>query len=182
VANLLDSGPGSLRQTILDTPAGGAVDFQPGLTGTIILTTGELELHNSITIQGPGADGLAVSGNDASRVFEVFGGATVTLADLTITHGQISVSGTGNVTALGGGVYVNANAALTVHGAILSSNSVQASAAGSGVNSATAEGGAIFSIVHRTPYCWLSPEAVIAFVLPRICGEVPVHGPTVTKA
>jgi hypothetical protein len=31
---------GSLRQAILDTPAGGTVDFQPGLAGTITLATG----------------------------------------------------------------------------------------------------------------------------------------------
>src|SRR6516225_4654550 len=72
VTNLLDSGPGSLRQAIIDTPASGTVDFQPGLTGTITLTSGELDLHQSITIQGHGAAALAVSGNNASRVFEVF--------------------------------------------------------------------------------------------------------------
>src|SRR6516225_7568515 len=35
VVNLADDGPGSLRQATLDTPAGGTVDFQEGLTGTI---------------------------------------------------------------------------------------------------------------------------------------------------
>src|SRR5262249_15453 len=40
VTNLNDAGAGSLRQAILDTPAGGTVDFQPGLAGTITLTSG----------------------------------------------------------------------------------------------------------------------------------------------
>jgi hypothetical protein len=144
VMNLNDAGPGSLRQAILDTAAGGTVDFQPGLTGTITLSSGELELHQSVTIQGPGAATLAVSGNDASRVFEIFGGAIVTVADLTITHGQVFDTGTGTLSALGGGIYVNSGATLTVRGAILSNNMARAITSGGVVGSATAEGGAIF--------------------------------------
>ena len=71
VMNLLDSGSGSLRQAILDTPAGGTVDFQPGLSGTITLTSGELAIGNDLTIAGPGADIITVSGNHASRVFDI---------------------------------------------------------------------------------------------------------------
>ena len=67
VTNLLDSGPGSLRDAIASTPAGGVVDFQPGLTGTITLTTGELTIGNDLTVNGPGAGVLTVSGNQASR-------------------------------------------------------------------------------------------------------------------
>jgi hypothetical protein len=144
VANLLDSGPGSLRQAILDTPAGGTVGFQPGLTGTIALTSGELELHSSVTIQGPGAATLAVSGGGLSRVFEVFGGATVVLADLTITHGQVSATGTGIVSALGGAISVDTGATLTARGDVLSNNLAQAIAMGGTFPTATAEGGAIY--------------------------------------
>jgi hypothetical protein len=57
VVNLADDGPGSLRQATLDTPAGGTVDFQEGLTGTITLDTGELALTKDLTIAGPGATG-----------------------------------------------------------------------------------------------------------------------------
>jgi hypothetical protein len=151
VTNLLDSGPGSLRQAIIDTPASGTVDFQPGLTGTITLTSGELDLHQSITIQGHGAAALAVSGNNASRVFEVFGGATVTLADLSITHGQVSATGPATVSALGGGVYVNSDATLTAEGVVLSNNLVQATAAEGMSGMATSEGGAIFCAGALTP-------------------------------
>src|SRR6516225_8501060 len=69
VTNLLDAGPGSLRDAIATTPAGGTVDFQPGLTGTITLTSGELAINEDLTITGPGADVITVSGNNASRVF-----------------------------------------------------------------------------------------------------------------
>ena len=47
VTNLLDSGSGSLRDAIANTPVGGVVDFQPGLAGTITLTTGELTISKT---------------------------------------------------------------------------------------------------------------------------------------
>jgi hypothetical protein len=101
VTNLVDSGPGSLRQAILDTPAGGTVDFQPGLTGTITLTSGELGIGNDLTIQGPGADILTVSGNHVSRVFDVAAGPTALVSGLTIADG----TATGSSLAYGGGVF-----------------------------------------------------------------------------
>jgi hypothetical protein len=88
VTNLDDAGDGSLRQAILDTPTGGVVDFQPGLTGTITLATSELVIDKDLTIAGPGADVLTVSGNATARVFEVTGSFTVAIAGLTIDRGQ----------------------------------------------------------------------------------------------
>jgi hypothetical protein len=120
VTNLLDAGPGSLRQAILDTPAGGTVDFQPGLTGTIVLTTGELAINRDLTIAGPGATVITVSGNHASRVFDI-AASTVALSGLTVADG--SAIGT-----LGGGI-LNAGT-LTVTNSILSGNSA---AAGGGI-------------------------------------------------
>jgi hypothetical protein len=65
VINLNNAGAGSLRQAILDTAAGGTVDFQNGLTGTIPLTTGQLLINKNLTIAGPGANIITVSGNRA---------------------------------------------------------------------------------------------------------------------
>ncbi len=114
VTNLDDAGAGSLRQAILDTPAGGTVDFQPGLSGTITLTTGELAIAKNLTVAGPGAGVIAVSGNNASRVFSIAATFTVTLSGLTITGGR--------VTELGGGGIYNGGA-LTVTGSTISGNS-----------------------------------------------------------
>src|SRR5947209_12190527 len=73
VTNLSDHDPGSLRAAILSTAAGGTVDFQAGLTGTITLTTGELAIAKNLTIAGPGAAKITVSGNHVLRVFDITG-------------------------------------------------------------------------------------------------------------
>ncbi len=102
VTNLNDAGPGSLRQAILDTPAGGTVDFRPGLTGTITLTTGELALNKELAIAGPGANVITVSGNHASRVFSI--SATVAISGLTVTDGTADFGG--GIRNLGGALTV----------------------------------------------------------------------------
>src|SRR5262245_35735363 len=53
VLNLADSGTGSLRQAILDAnanPGTDAIDF--ATTGTIALTSGQLDISDSLTING----------------------------------------------------------------------------------------------------------------------------------
>jgi hypothetical protein len=94
VLNNLDSGAGSLRDTIAAAKSGDTIIFATSLGGqTITLTSDELAINKSLDIEGPGADQLAVSGNDSWRVFDVSQGLTVTIAGLTITHGV----GTGNL-------------------------------------------------------------------------------------
>src|SRR5262245_42380613 len=89
VLNNLDKGAGSLRDAIAHVHDGDTVKFDPSLVGqTITLTSGALVIKNSVKIIGPGAEFLAVSGNDMSRVFDISAGLKVKIADLTITHGR----------------------------------------------------------------------------------------------
>src|SRR5215217_6137645 len=77
VTTLADGVAGSLRAAITQANAHAGpdiIDFQPGLTGTIALTGGELDIIDDVNINGPGADRLTVSGNHASRVFKVEAG------------------------------------------------------------------------------------------------------------
>ena len=53
VSNLNDAGAGSLRDAVAGTPAGGTVDFAPALTGSIVLTSGEIGIAKNLTIAGP---------------------------------------------------------------------------------------------------------------------------------
>jgi hypothetical protein len=94
VTNLDDNGPGSLRDALTYTPAGGTVDFQAGLAGTITLTSGSLSIDHDLTVNGPGADKITVSGDHLFRVLNVFTGSYVAISDLTIANGQAN-SGSG---------------------------------------------------------------------------------------
>jgi hypothetical protein len=81
VDNFADSGLGSLRQAVLDANANPGADlirFAPSARdGTVVLTSGELNITDDLHIDGPGAARLAVSGNDASRVFQISSGVVV---------------------------------------------------------------------------------------------------------
>src|SRR5262249_58470227 len=92
VLNFLDSGPGSLRQAILDAnaqPGADLIRFAPAARdGTIALASSGLSITDDLTIDGPGANRLTVSGNDASRVFRIGSGVSVDIHDLTIAHGR----------------------------------------------------------------------------------------------
>jgi hypothetical protein len=118
VGNLSDSGAGSLRQAILDAngnPGADLIRFAPAARdGTIALAGGQLSITDDLTIDGPGAGRLAVSGNDASRVFQISSGVAVSIDGLTVTHGM--------AVGRGGGI-LNAGT-LTLSHAVLSDNLV----------------------------------------------------------
>jgi hypothetical protein len=131
VLNNLDSGAGSLRDTIKAANSGDTVVFASGLNGQrITLTSDELAIKKSLDIEGPGASLLAVSGNDTFRVFDIVNqGLTVTIAGLTITHGRGGGGGSGG--GGGGGAILNASSTLNVVNDVLSNN--QADTRGGGI-------------------------------------------------
>jgi hypothetical protein len=144
VLNGNDSGPGSLRDRIAAAASGDTIVFDPSLNGqTITLTSGELPITKRLDVEGPGANLLTVSGNHASRVFDVANGVTGTLAGLTIASGQSDFGGgvfnagvltlsnctfAGNSTnsnsqSGGGGVFNAAQALMTLTNCTLAGNS-----------------------------------------------------------
>ena len=121
VTNNLDSGPGSLRAEIAAAKNKDTIVFDPSLDGrTIMLTSGQLEIGKSLTIQGLGAGLVTVSGDLRSRVFQVDQKVTVTLSGMTISNGHAGFVGT--VYNNDGGGILNLGT-LTVSGCILSGNS-----------------------------------------------------------
>ena len=117
-----DSGPGSLRQALLDAQEGDTIDFDAALAGqTITLTSGELAITKGVDIEGPGASQLTISGNHHGRVFDISqGGLTVTIAGLTITNGLLM-----GPAVQGGGIFV-AGGTVTLADCTLSNNEANA--------------------------------------------------------
>src|SRR5262249_39705076 len=78
IANLIATpGPDgiSLREAVTaanNTAGSDAITFQAGLSGTITLINGELPtIISTVTITGPGAGVLTISGNNVSRIFHL---------------------------------------------------------------------------------------------------------------
>jgi hypothetical protein len=110
VTNLYDSGPGSLRNEVLYANAyGGTVNFAPSLAGsTLVLTGGEINIFNSVTIDGDingdGTPDITISGNNASRIFEVTANnKSVTLSGLVLTNGYVGTDNGGALAVTGTG-------------------------------------------------------------------------------
>ncbi|MFA7672623.1 MAG: InlB B-repeat-containing protein [Clostridia bacterium] len=93
VVNLNDVGVGSLRNTIINTASGDTIVFQSGLTGTIVLSS-QLTIDKSLSIIGPGAASLTISGNNQCRVFKITSG-DVSLSGFTVANG-ITIGADGN--------------------------------------------------------------------------------------
>jgi hypothetical protein len=113
VTNTNDSGSGSLRNALSIANDGDTIDAT-GVSGTILLTSGELQINHNVTINGPGAGNLAVNGNAASRVFENFA-SNVTISGLTITNGHPADNN-------GGGGILNHGGLTLISTSILSNN------------------------------------------------------------
>ena len=131
VSNLNDAGAGSLRDAVVGTPAGGTVDFAPGLTGTITLTGGQITIDKALTITGPGASSLSVV-DAGGRVFEInAAGAAVGISGLRLT-------GSGLPVRANGGAILNTSGLLTLDAVRISGSSVQGDWMGGGIGGAIA--------------------------------------------
>jgi predicted outer membrane repeat protein len=155
VANTLDSGPGSLRQALLDTNASpGADAIHISAHGTVLLASALPVITDAVSLLGPGMAQFAVDGQDLFRVLDI-GSVNVTVSDLTIQRGYVagpSANGAGirstgrlwlsNVAVLsstaeshGGGLH--ATAAITVSGSTFRGNQ-STGGIGGGLRSASA--------------------------------------------
>jgi CSLREA domain-containing protein len=102
---------------------------------TITLTLGELPITDGLTITGPAAD-LTISGNNASRIFNIDNGNSATaihvqLAGLTLTGGRVIL------VSQSGGAIANAEN-LTMTGCTLTENQAFGDNGGGLFNSGTA--------------------------------------------
>jgi hypothetical protein len=105
-----------------------------------------LQVCPGVTVRGPGAGRLVISGDHASRVLEVLPGDGVTLSGLTITGGLANAPGSGSPTGRGGGVYVDAGASLTMIDSVVAGNTANANpVAAPGSSTVSGMGGGIYN-------------------------------------
>ena len=127
VTNTNDSGSGSLRDALASANDGDTIDAT-GVSDTILLTSGELQINHNVTINGPGAGNLAINGNATYRVFENFA-SNVTISGFAITNGHpADNNGGGGILTHGG---------LTLTGTSIVSNSAAISGGGISADSGT---------------------------------------------
>lgn len=121
VTNTNPTGTGSLAQAINDVDAGGTINFD--LTGCpcTITPVSALAINKNLTINGPGASLLTVSGGNTHTVIYV------NPESVTATISGISVKYGGGVTN-GGGI-IN-DGTLTLSQAVIANNSASVSGAG----------------------------------------------------
>ena len=108
------------------TSGNDTINFSSTVTGTITLTGVQLTIDSepdSLTINGPGARALTVSGNNASRVFFIADDASAAINNLRISNGQTGFDG--------GGIGADGNL-LALTNVTVSGN--DASGAGGGIN------------------------------------------------
>ena len=150
VTTLNDSGLGSLRQTIADAAPGDMIEFS--VTSTITLNSGELAIDKDLTISGPGAADLAISGNNASRVFNITAG-NVAVYGVTVRNGSAAEDGGGirnqgaltlgnvtvssNTASRDGGGISNRGGSVTITGSTICQNT--ATDAGGGISNRAGE-------------------------------------------
>lgn len=99
VTNGNDTGSGSLRSAISSAAAGDTIIFSSGVT-TVALTSGELLIDKSLTIDG-GTAGVTITRSSGTfRIFNISSG-TVALNKLTISGNTASSNGGGFYMAAG---------------------------------------------------------------------------------
>jgi hypothetical protein len=93
VTNTNDSGPGSLRQAIMDTLPHSVIDAT-GVSGTIDLQSELPALPDDVELRGPGADQLTVrrAGGGQYRIFTTIGGG---ISGLTVANGSVTAGNSG---------------------------------------------------------------------------------------
>jgi len=131
--------PGSLRQAIYDANnTVGADDIDlTGVSGTLLITSGEFTITEDLTVTGPGATHLAISAQQLSRIFNITAATgDYSIVGFTMTGGLTIGNDEG-----GGAIRSNTAGTLTIERSNVTSNQT---------NGNLSRGGGIYSTGHVT--------------------------------
>ena len=149
--NITSDGKVTLREAVTaantdtsvdgSSPGNGAdiIRFAPGLTGTISMSLGQIEISSSLTINGHGAASTIIDARQLSRIFDItFFDGDVTLSKMTLKNGRVSGDADEflNNDFSGGAIRALSNGKLTISESLIT---------GSSANGRLGRGGAIFS-------------------------------------
>lgn len=125
VTNTADSGAGSLRQAVTDanaTAGDDVIEFSSffNTPRLIALTSGEIVVaaNGSLTINGPGADKLTISGSNQSRILSSGANVVVNINSLRFADGN----GVGAVNTGRGGAIYNVGGTMVISNSIITGN------------------------------------------------------------
>ncbi len=107
-------GDCSLRDAIKAALPGDTIDF--AVTGIIVLSS-QLLINKDLTVSGPGPGSLTISGNHATRVFNIDSYKVVSISGLAVANGQVTDMD-------GAGILVRSNANLTLDNMAIKDNAI----------------------------------------------------------
>jgi len=133
---------GTLRYAIRNSSAGDVITFSPSLSGKAIVLdasspNNHLLIAHDLTLQGPGASSLTISGGNGTRIFLITGG-NVVISDLTLSNGHAKggdsgsgLGGGGGSAGMGGGIFINTGN-VTIRNVTMLQNTAEGGAGGAG--------------------------------------------------
>ncbi len=123
---------GELRAAVNTACVGSTIDLT-ALSGSITLVN-RLRIDDNLTINGPGASGLAIDGGASTRLFFI-GNGNVSISNLTLQNGLGKGGDTGGVggggAGMGGAIFQNGGN-LSIEGVAFSGNTAQGGGAANG--------------------------------------------------
>jgi CSLREA domain-containing protein len=135
----------SLREAIQaanTAPGADSITFVLPLSSTIVLSGTQLPvITDTLTLDGSTAASLTVSGNDASRIFEIGSGTAVTISQLTIQNGRASVL---DSVAAGGAIF-NLGSLTVISGTLRDSLALGLSGVELGESGGDGRGGGVYN-------------------------------------
>ncbi len=183
VVSIADSGVGSLRAAVSAAVDGDAIVFAKSTQNkSIVLSSGELSITQDITITGPGANKLTISGGDTQRIFAIAEAASVSMSGLRLIDGRADAGGAivndgelslNQVTLLnndsvgdfgGGAIHNQEGATVTITNSTLNNNTATA-----GFESSVFGGGLLNEGTAKLVACTLTGNAALG-------GNLPTYG------